>query len=423
MINFQIYDGRPPSNNAIYNCASFDAFLGLSLRESGKTLAQFYESVVNYVNIHYRLFGSYKGELMRQPNSSTLDQLSGTFKEFLVGKNLTPLIPLFEIIHSAQGYGFLDEIGALYGLMWNTPRWLTSIVLRSSSEKCHKGLNNTLKQYEDFVLSEGFEKVWTNIVQEKQFDIVFNVDINYIDRTNNEVKIYYKDLGFNNYMQRCDFLIWTPPIPKLLEVSRVSVEEYNLFAPLINSNHVYTSSLVRASNTTRNNPIAYYYEPIANKTEHAVTVEMDLKGAFDYSDYGEMNLSQYNEKTAEPRILTVLQLGRHAASKTYLNGIIRRHYTGKFGKSTDIDIFNTIVWPYFYKWSPRELSRGNHWKVFALQGRQRTWYAGASVCFESVKSVMEYNNLLLRQLGNVAVFRNLIVWKYYHLDHNIFSLN
>ena len=41
--------------------------------------------------------------------------------------------------------------------------------------------------------------------------------------------------------------------------------------------------------------------------------------------------------------------------------------------------------------------KGNHWDVFALQGFHRTWYAGASVCFESVKSVMEYNNLLLRQ--------------------------
>ena len=43
------------------------------------------------------------------------------------------------------------------------------------------------------------------------------------------------------------------------------------------------------------------------------------------------------------------------------------------------------------------MMKGNHWDVFALQGFHRTWYAGASVCFESVKSVMEYNNLLLRQ--------------------------
>ena len=160
-------------------------------------------------------------------------------------------------------------------------------------------------------------------------------------------------------------------MPELLKrVSRVSAGEYKLFSPLINSNHVYTSSLVRASNTVRNNPIAYYYEPISKKIDHAVTVEMDLEGSFSYSD---LNLTEYNKKTADSRILTVLQLGRSTATKSHLHGIIRRHYSGPFGKSTDIDIFNTIIWPYLYKWSPNEVSQGYHWKAFELQGSQRTW--------------------------------------------------
>ena len=116
------------------------------------------------------------------------------------------------------------------------------------------------------------------------------------------------------------------------------------------------------------------------------------------------NLKVYNEDVKTPRIMTVLQLGRAPENKNHLNGIIRRHYSEKFGNSSDIDIFNTIVWPYFYKWPPHELSKGNHWKVFELQGNMKTWYAGASVSFESVKSVMEYNNLLLRQLGNSLAF-------------------
>ena len=41
---------------------------------------------------------------------------------------------------------------------------------------------------------------------------------------------------------------------------------------------------------------------------------------------------------------------------------------------------------------------GRIWDVFSLQGTERTWYAGASASFESVKSVMEYNKLLLRQM-------------------------
>ena len=33
-----------------------------------------------------------------------------------------------------------------------------------------------------------------------------------------------------------------------------------------------------------------------------------------------------------------------------------------------------------------------------MQGRNNMWYGGSSVSFESVKSVLEYNNLLLRQM-------------------------
>ena len=80
------------------------------------------------------------------------------------------------------------------------------------------------------------------------------------------------------------------------------------------------------------------------------------------------------------------------------NEIVRSHYEKGFN-ATDIEFLDTITWQYFYKWAPHELAQGNHWKVFDIQGTNRTWYAGSSVCFESVKSVMEYNKLLLRQLG------------------------
>ena len=106
------------------------------------------------------------------------------------------------------------------------------------------------------------------------------------------------------------------------------------------------------------------------------------------------------------RITTFLQLGKTSISTNKLNGIAKNHYKNSHG-ATNIDIFNTITWPYFYKWAPDQVSRGNHWKVYNLQGHQRTWYAGASVSFESVKSVMEYNNLLLRNLGIIHFTFNL----------------
>ena len=79
------------------------------------------------------------------------------------------------------------------------------------------------------------------------------------------------------------------------------------------------------------------------------------------------------------------------------NHIAREHYEKGFNASS-IEFLSTKTWEYFYKWSPEELAKGNHWKVFKLQGLHRTWYAGASVCFETIKSVLEYNELLLKQM-------------------------
>ena len=44
------------------------------------------------------------------------------------------------------------------------------------------------------------------------------------------------------------------------------------------------------------------------------------------------------------------------------------------------------------------MQEGRLWDVFSMQGRSRTWYIGSSVSFESIRSVMEYNNLLVRNM-------------------------
>ena len=43
------------------------------------------------------------------------------------------LIPIFQTSTTIPGYGHLDEISALYGLMWNTPKLMMSLIGRSSA--------------------------------------------------------------------------------------------------------------------------------------------------------------------------------------------------------------------------------------------------------------------------------------------------
>ena len=66
--------------------------------------------------------------------------IKGTFEEFLHRNNLIILSPLFHASHTVQGYGHIDEIAALYGLMWNTPNVMLALKGRVLG-KTNTGIN------------------------------------------------------------------------------------------------------------------------------------------------------------------------------------------------------------------------------------------------------------------------------------------
>ena len=112
----------------------------------------------------------------------------------------------------------------------------------------------------------------------------------------------------------------------------------------------------------------------------------------------------FREKTLET--MTSLQTSDELISEAVLNKKLTDHFVDGFN-ATSVQILQTIPWEYFYRWSPEEMQEGRLWQVFERQGRSRTWYAGSSVSFESIRSVMEYNNLLIRNMVPHSQFYNL----------------
>ena len=351
----------------------------------------FLGSLIRYTRLHYSLFGRIEGELMQKPTEEVLNRTSGTFKTFLEKENLKPLIPLFLISHAAQGYGYIDEVGAIYGLMWNTPNLVISLALRSLGIK--------QDPFRVYVFKDGFENVWNTVVRQEKFDIRFLTSIQNIDRDENGVKIDYRDSMSIERTEDCGFLIWTPPMPDLLQyLSSPTTMETSLFSSL--TPHIFVSTLIKSGQgKIPTSPILYFRENLEGKIEGAVTSDGDMERIVDYceKDCASTNFN-YNHMPGFTNIRNLLQLRKTATNEMESNEIIRKYYENGFN-ATDIEILDTVTWQYFYKWTPDELTQGNHWKVFDIQGTKRTWYAGASVSFESVKSVMEYNKLLLRQLG------------------------
>ena len=91
--------------------------------------------------------------------------------------------------------------------------------------------------------------------------------------------------------------------------------------------------------------------------------------------------------------------------------------------ASSVEILRTISWEYFYRWSPEEMQEGRLWDVFSVQGRSRTWYIGSSVSFEAIRSVMEYNNLLVsNMLPHDQFYQSWSVVIIYLINH-IFVIN
>ena len=363
-------------------------------------IEQFLNATINYAELHYELFGKYKGFLMQEPTQEVYEKISGSFESFLDRNNLEVLVPLLQRTITGQGYGYVNEIGALYGLMLNTPQHLLSFGLQA--------LKINQYPYELYILKKGFENIWNKLVEKEHFDIKYNVDISLVLRdSRNRITLLYKDQYQNRLSEDCDFLIWTPPMPELMKVlSNPTLQERKLFNTL--SYYIFMSTIFKETGTVRNTPYVVYQQSLEdgqnNVTSGEVMTDIDIYGELNYCDANDdgtlprgcqKTKIEYDQERT-PRILSCLELRRNKTDEASHRETVRKHYVNGF-HATDIQFIETKEWEYFYKWSPEELEKGSHWKVFNIQGKHGIWYAGASVSFESVNQVMEYNNLLIRQ--------------------------
>ena len=161
-------------------------------------------------SLHKELFGDYEGDIMEKPKPSTMNRIRGTFLDFLQRENLEAMKVIFTTSQVIAGYGFIDEVSALYGLMWNKPAFISTYAFRILRVPPQNERQNF------YILREGFEKVWKNIVEKENLNIEFNTDIYSIRRQSNGDSILKIWEGSSLRSELCNFVIWTPPMSGLL---------------------------------------------------------------------------------------------------------------------------------------------------------------------------------------------------------------
>lgn len=237
------------------------------------------------------------------------------------------------------------------------------------------------------------------IVSKEKLDIKYNSDIVSVSRMYDAVGIYlYED--FSLRMDPCNWLVWAAPMEEFIRiVADYDEEKYDMFRNT--SSSVFTSSLMKVVSDIRNGPSYAFLENVENKIDHGVMSSYFYEGLLKSNIRDPKVMDEWDASNSDAKLKTVLQMGRKYSNEQDLRKIIVDHFKKNFNASS-VEVLQTISFKYFPRWSPEDVNRGLHWDVFDRQGRKNTWLTGSSVSFESVKSVLEYNNLLMRQWKIVA---------------------
>lgn len=340
-----------------------------------------------YERIHRCLFGNYSSELMPRPTSDVMYEIRGTVLEFLQRNDLLLLAPYFRIYLTTNGYGFINETAAIYGLMWVPP-----VVIRGTFTPTN-GF---------WILEGGFQVLVNEIAKQRNLDIRLGVDVLNIRRRKGPfgISVTYKSKGSQtDITDRFDFLILSPPMNSLLDVVDFYPKERNIFKNLVNANFV--TSLVESDMGRRTRDSQVYYNQELDQLSYSMYLSMSFyhaKNNITGDDY-RLGIRENGPDGRAQETVMYYQYGLENPWEKDIDSMIQSKLSSilkRFDK-TNPRVLEQIKWGYYFpRFPPPAADRGYLWDILDMQGRFNTWYIGSSVCFESFESVIEYNNLLMK---------------------------
>jgi len=345
----------------------------------------FFDAISGYIRIHRELFGVYDGEhLPELVEPKDKERVDKTFEEFLDDENLQLLKPLLYASNSVQGYGRLEEIPTMYGMTWNTPKMMGVLLKRLSGDNIG-GF---------YMLRNGFQNLWKNIIEKEGLNIKYNVNIIKIRRSENDIFIRNKVGRGPRTWDRYDFIIWSPEMKTSLRYWDCRKDEAYYFSRTRPT--WFTTALVDTLGAKKGpSPIDYWVDNINKRRQGAIWGQRDSYAAIrNYTgpDYQSGKFKSGNDDSPI-RTTVTYQMNDCRPSRFRLRRKLLKALRDIGATKINLAVMKT--WRYFPRYNIKDLSRGILWRILEMQGKYNMWYTGSSVSFESVKSVVEYNKLLV----------------------------
>lgn len=239
----------------------------------------FVSSILKYVEKREEVFGIPKFKMPKRLSDATLKDISKTFQEWLVDHGLQSLVPFFQVAHAAQGYGYLWEVPAYYGLSWMSPDFVIGVFAEAMATEMGGAkavreilLNflgvegrrfSHLKQVTT-MLPEGYHAIWRemhNVMTEQfgQDPVHFEITDLAIDRRLKDpdapVSVTWKGKDGSANTKEFDFVMYTGPL-KYMEkyVADTTALEKDIFDKL----EAFTFAITLYRSNTTANPVDGY---------------------------------------------------------------------------------------------------------------------------------------------------------------------
>ena len=304
------------------------------------------------------------------------DEVLVTFQEWLAANDLSVLEPLFWVPITTMGYGFLDEIPAVYALKFMSPGTFLPIFLRALPQMQGEGemLERVVPWPKKFV--DGFQRLWERVSW--QLDVRLNVTIHEVQRDGQTIRIDFEQQGRSHSdvvtlrdERSFDALVLACPLDVATDFMKLEPEEAKVFSRIRFNSYVVSSYSLKAPIEQIHGQAVAFVPPGTLGEPWAIAQVWK----------GESHLVQFFNRVDPARPDEEVFESVRDANLEVL---------AKIPAEVDEDETWTLDrWPYFQHYGVQDLRDGVLDDLQNLQGTQATWYAGGGSHFELVESAMD----------------------------------
>ena len=330
-------------------------------------------AIRRYHRLRRRLLGQGYHLLARRPSPAAMAELALPFMDMVERHRLHAMLPYFWLASSGQGYGVLETIPTLYALLWNQPALVSAFVLT------RLGLSRRLVVQ---MVDVGTQTLFERIAAEDRLDVRLGVTVRSVLRPEAGPITVVAETPEGPAEFVFDDIVVATDFRASLQFLGPEANETELFQAQTAS--TFVTNLIETPRWAAGALKAYVIDALMPRAAFSVAGVRDIHFSWPdaQTDRCAAVAYQYVDRPPDAALLADLE----ARLKPEM---------ARLGFA-DVTLVQRRQWSYFPRFTADGVARGLPWEVFERQGRNRTWYAGSSACFESLNDVMNYNLLLMQ---------------------------